>query len=104
MAFYEYSLADDLPEEYSKTITSNELVGVWNGTVSYGVVNYDGTGRIGLDLPDEVVKKLNHGILKIQPQFQRVLTPIDQPDSGKLEITRLDVVAGEPEIVSDLSV
>jgi len=101
MAFYEYSLADDLPEEFSKIITSNELVGIWNENVSYGTINYDATGRIQLDLPNEVVKKLNHGILKLQPQFQRVRTPIDQPDSGKLELVRLEIIRVEPEDLID---
>ena len=103
MALYEYSLADDRPEDFSKTVTSNELVGVWNDNVSYGVVNYDGTGRITLDLPREVVKKLNHGILKINPIFQRTRTPIGQPDNGKLELTRIEIVGGEPDNPADIS-
>jgi len=103
MPVYEYSLADDRPEDFSRTITSNDLVGVWNGSVSYGVVNYDGTGKITLELPDEVVKKLNHGILKINPVFQRTKTPVGQPDSGTQELTRLDVVRDQPDDADEVS-
>ena len=101
MAHYEYSFADDRPEDFSKTITSNELIGVWNGSISYGVVNYDGTGRITLELPDEVVKKLNHGILRINPVLQRTSTPVDQPDSGTQELTRLELIQDTQEEAED---
>ena len=81
MTLYKYDLADEHAPDIPVTMVSDELICVWNGSISYGTASYDGSGIITMDLPDAVIKRLGHDLLRIEPRFRKVGT-LGQPDTG----------------------
>ena len=91
MALYEYNFAEDRPKELHSTIVSFDLVGVWNENICHCTTSFDGTGVIKLDLPRDVIKRINHGFLKIVPRFQKVENTATHAE-GMQELVRVDIV------------
>lgn len=91
MTLYKYNLADQHASAIAITIVSGELIGVWNGKISYGTASYDASGMITMDLPDEVIKRLNHDLLRIVPHFQKIGSP-GQPDQDMQELVNIEIM------------